>query len=104
LAERIDLPLLWTAQEKASGLPRRLTLDHFLTFRPSPSWNRSHRASGMDGTASLANRDFSRVLRTNRREVVFSGAAHRANEAAGAGYFAASGGESAKTGLGGGAR
>jgi hypothetical protein len=61
-------------------------------FRPSPSSNRSPRASGMDGTASLANRDFDRVSRTNRRKVVFSGAAHHANEAAGAGYFAASGG------------
>jgi hypothetical protein len=30
----------------------------------------------MDGTASLANRDFGRVLRTNRRRVDFSGAAH----------------------------
>ena len=33
----------------------------------------------------------------------FSGAARDANEAAGAGYSAASGGESAETGLGGGA-
>jgi transposase-like protein len=33
-----------------------------------------------------------------------SGAARHANEAAGAGYFAAPGGESAETGLGGGAR
>jgi hypothetical protein len=56
----------------------------------------------MDGTASLANRDFGRVLRTNRRKVVFSGAAHHANDAAGAGYFADSGGESVETGLGGG--
>jgi hypothetical protein len=43
-----------------------------------------------------------RVLRTNRRKVVFSGAAHHAYEAAGAGYFADSSGESAETGLGGG--
>jgi hypothetical protein len=40
----------------------------------------------MYGTASLANRDFGRGARTNRREVVFSGAPHHANEAAGAGY------------------
>jgi hypothetical protein len=58
----------------------------------------------MDGTASLADRDFGRVLRTNRRKVLFSGAAHHANEAAGAGYFADSGGESVETELGGGAR
>jgi len=57
----------------------------------------------MDGTASLANRDFARVLRTNRRKVAFSGAAHHANEAAGAGYSADSGGESIETGLAGGA-
>ena len=61
------------------------------------------RASCMDGTASLANRDFGRVLRTKRRKVFFSGAALHANEAAGAGYFAAPRGESAETGLGGGA-
>ena len=41
-------------------------------------------------------------LRTNRRKVVFSGAADLANEAADAGYFVASRGESAETGLGGG--
>jgi hypothetical protein len=58
----------------------------------------------MDGTASLANRDFGRVCARNRRKVVFSGAAHHANEAAGAGYFAASGGESAETGLVGGGK
>jgi hypothetical protein len=57
----------------------------------------------MDGTASLANRDFGRVLRKNRRKVLFSGAAHHANEAAGAGYFAELGGESIETGLAGGA-
>jgi hypothetical protein len=56
----------------------------------------------MDGTASLANRDFGRVSRTNRRKVVFSGAAYHANEAVGAGYFADSGGETAETGLVGG--
>jgi hypothetical protein len=50
--------------------PKVGTLDQFLAFRPSPSPNRSRRASGMDGTASLANRDFGRVLRTNRRKVV----------------------------------
>jgi hypothetical protein len=43
-------------------------------------------------------------LRTNRRKVVFSGAAHHANEAAGADYFADLGGESTETGLGGGWR
>ena len=58
----------------------------------------------MDGTASLANGDFGRVWRTNPQKVVFSGAAHHANEAAGAGYFAISGGESIETGLVGGAR
>jgi len=42
-------------------------------------------------------------MRTKRRKVFFSGAAHHANEAAGAGYFAASGGESAETELVGGA-
>ncbi len=61
------------------------------------------RASCMDGTASLANRDFGHGLRTTRRKVVFSGAADLANEAADAGYFVASRGESAETGLGGGA-
>jgi hypothetical protein len=35
--------------------------------------------------------------------VLFSGAARHANDAAGAGYFADSGGESIETGLGGGA-
>jgi len=57
----------------------------------------------MDGTASLANRDFDHVVRTKRRKVLFSGAACRANEAASAGYSAASGGESEETGLVGGA-
>jgi hypothetical protein len=56
----------------------------------------------MDGTASLANRDFGRVLRTKSRKVLFSGAALQANEAAGAGYFADSDGETAETGLVGG--
>jgi hypothetical protein len=58
----------------------------------------------MDGTASLANRDFGRVWRTNWRKVVFSGAAHHANEAARAGYFADSGGESIEMGLVGGGK
>jgi hypothetical protein len=57
----------------------------------------------MDGTASLANRDFGSRLRTSRRKIVFSGAARHANEAAGAGYSVDSGGEFAETGLGGGA-
>jgi hypothetical protein len=48
----------------------------------------------MDGTASLANRDFGRVLRTKSRKVVLSGAAHHANEAADVGYSAESDGES----------
>jgi hypothetical protein len=43
-------------------------------------------------------------MRTNRRKVVLSGAAHHTNEAAGAGYFAASGGETAETGLVGGGK
>ena len=45
------------------------------------------RASCMDGTASLANRDFGRVLRANQQKVVFSGAAKSANDAAIARYF-----------------
>ena len=57
----------------------------------------------MDGTASLANRDFDRLSRTKRLKVLFSSAAHHANEAADAGYFANSGGESAEMGLRGGA-
>jgi hypothetical protein len=52
----------------------------------------------MDGTASLANRDFGRVARANGPKVAFSGAAQHANERAGAGYFADSTGESAATG------
>jgi hypothetical protein len=36
----------------------------------------------MDGTASLANRDFGRVLRANQRQLVFSGAAKSANDTA----------------------
>jgi hypothetical protein len=44
-----------------------------------------------------------RVSCTNRRKVLFSGAARHADEAARAGYFAALSGESAETGLGGGA-
>ena len=47
----------------------------------------SCRASGVDGTASLANRDFGRVLRPNQQKVVFSGAAKSANDAAIARYF-----------------
>jgi len=61
-------------------------------------------ASCMDGTASLANRDFGRVSRTKRRKVLFSGAARHANEAAGAGYSADSGRESAEMGFVGGER
>ena len=43
---------------------------------------------GHDGTASLANRDFSRVLRANQQKAVFSGAAKSADDAAIARYFA----------------
>ena len=56
----------------------------------------------MDGTASLANRDFGRVARANGPKVVFSGAAQHAHERAGAGYFADPSKESAETGLAGG--
>ena len=45
-----------------------------------------------------------RVSCTNRRKVLFSGAARHADEAARAGYFAALSGESAETGLAGGER
>jgi hypothetical protein len=41
----------------------------------------------VDGTASLANRDFGRVLRPSQQKVVFSGAAKSANDAAIARYF-----------------
>jgi hypothetical protein len=41
----------------------------------------------VDGTASLANRDFGRVSRANQQKVVFSGAAKSANDAAIARYF-----------------
>jgi hypothetical protein len=41
-----------------------------LTFRTSPWSNRLRHASGIDGTASLANGDFGRGLPTNRRKMV----------------------------------
>jgi len=41
----------------------------------------------VDGTASLANRDFGRVLRANQPKMVFSGAAKSAKDAAIARYF-----------------
>ena len=41
----------------------------------------------MDGTASLGNRDFGRVLRANQQQLAFSGAAKSANDAAIARYF-----------------
>jgi hypothetical protein len=61
LAEWIDLPCSGPRKQKPWGPPRRLARDQFLTFRLSPSSNRSRRAPCMDGTASLANRDFDRV-------------------------------------------
>jgi hypothetical protein len=65
---------------------------------PDEQVRHPRRASGTDGTASLANRDFGRVARANGPKVVFCGAAQHANEAAGAGYFADSSRESTDTG------
>jgi hypothetical protein len=77
-----------------------LKFDHFRKSWPSTSANRilsweggtarrlTHLgASGVDGTASLTNRDFGRVLRANQQKVVFSGAAKSENDAAIARYF-----------------
>src|ERR1039457_5634744 len=60
--------------------------------------NRACRASATDGTASLANRDFGRVVPANGPKVVFSGAAKPANDAAIARYLADSSRESADPG------
>jgi hypothetical protein len=51
----------------------------------------------MDGTASLANREISRVLPANCRKVPFSGAAKHLNEAETARYFGQLNGESPET-------
>jgi hypothetical protein len=56
-----------------SESPSRLGFDHLRTCWPSQSANRSDRASGMDGTASLANRESGRVSRANHRKPPVSG-------------------------------
>jgi hypothetical protein len=78
--------------------PSRLGIDHFCTCWPSQSANRSDHASGMDGTASLANRESGRKLRAKCRKVAFSGAVKRLNDTAVVGYFGDSRGRSAETG------
>src|ERR1700687_3319351 len=60
--------------------------------------NRGCLASGTDGTASLTNRDFGRIMSASGPEMVFSGAAQHADKAAGADYFADSSRESADRG------
>jgi hypothetical protein len=60
--------------------------------------NRACLASGTDGTALLANREFGRILPLNSPKVAFSGAARHANKAAGAGYSGDSSRESADRG------
>jgi hypothetical protein len=103
LAERIDLPLLWTAQEQAVGIAQSACVDHFRTILAEHLGESVLcRASRMDGTASLANRDFGCIMRASSPKMVFSGAAQHANNAAGAGYFADSSRESADWGLDGG--
>ena len=88
LAKRIDLPLLWTRKNKQWESPSPLASITSALSWLSTSPNRSLSCVEHDGTASLANRDFGRVLRANQQKVVFSGAAKSANDAAIARYFA----------------
>jgi hypothetical protein len=86
LAERIDLLCSGLRKQKPWGSPRRITLDHFLTISAKPvvesipscvlyGWNRL-----------TCQQRLGRVLRPNRRKVVFSGAARNANQAYGKTY------------------
>jgi hypothetical protein len=98
LAERIELLSFGPRKNKRSASASPLASITSAPFWPSTSANRSCRASGMDGTASLAHRDFGRIMSASGPEMGFSGAAQHANKAAGAGYFADSSRESADLG------
>src|SRR5208337_4660445 len=65
----------WVRQADLDKGRRHDGLTSVASITSAPSWrststNRGCRASSMDGTASLANRDFGRVLPLNRRKLL----------------------------------